>query len=74
VKADAGDLLIAFEDDGVGFQPPSDPSVPPRQRGLINLKTRAAAIGGEISWSSSSAGTRVLLRRPISPSGPSARN
>jgi signal transduction histidine kinase len=70
VKAESRTLIIAFEDDGVGFQPHAErPSVVSR-RGLLNLKARAAAIGGEIAWSSNPGKTRFELRLPLEPDEP----
>jgi signal transduction histidine kinase len=51
-------LELRVSDDGVGF----DPTARPAGRGLINMRSRAARIGAELSVTPSSKGTVVLLR------------
>jgi two-component system, NarL family, nitrate/nitrite sensor histidine kinase NarX len=62
--ADApGWLQLVVEDDGQGF----DPTVAARHghQGLSNMRERAAAIGGSLSWEPrEGGGTRVVVRCP----------
>ncbi|MDB5802673.1 MAG: histidine kinase [Rhodocyclales bacterium] len=57
--AEAQDLLIAIRDDGRGMQVPAQPS----SFGLLGMRERARALGGELRIDSQpGAGTRVTLR------------
>ena len=56
-------LVLVVEDDGRGF----DPAAVTRHghQGLSNMRERAAAIGGTLSWEPApGAGTRVVVRLP----------
>ena len=68
VAATDAEVVIDIEDNGVGFSPQAILAKPPkgaRRRGLANLVTRAAAIGGTIEWVSEPGHTRVELRLPL---------
>ena len=60
--ADAGVLVLAVEDDGVGF----DPAAVAQGAGLGGLTARAAGLGGTVDWSSGAngRGARVEIRLP----------
>jgi len=56
-------VVLVVEDDGTGF----DPAAVTRHghQGLSNMRERAAAIGGTLSWEPApGAGTRVVVRLP----------
>jgi two-component system, NarL family, sensor histidine kinase DegS len=60
------DILMAVEDDGVGF----DPAVPPadgrRHFGLATMRERAESVGGALTVRSLGAtGTQVVVRLPL---------
>jgi signal transduction histidine kinase len=71
VGVDAGDdpaWRIALEDNGIGF----DPGTVTRHghQGLANMRDRAAALGGALSFESpEKGGTRVVIRVPFDPQG-----
>lgn len=61
---DAGDYVLAITDDGIGF----DPAGPHKQKsfGLVGMRERALAVGGEASILSEPGwGTTVRVRVPI---------
>jgi len=61
-EASDGQLQLAIDDDGIGF----DSLHPARQSGLQNLQQRAAALGGQITIQSQPGqGTRISLRCPL---------
>ena len=64
VSADAGQVTVAVEDDGVG----SDPTVRERSSphfGLATMRERAAAVGGHLEIDSGPGrGTRVIVQVP----------
>ncbi|UCF68150.1 MAG: HAMP domain-containing protein [Acidobacteriota bacterium] len=57
-------LLLAVEDDGVGF----DPSQKAEGAGIVGMRERAALVGGKLSIDSEPGmGTHVVLEIPIEP-------
>ncbi|HKI86467.1 MAG TPA: triple tyrosine motif-containing protein, partial [Thermoanaerobaculia bacterium] len=61
LSEDRGALLLVVADDGVGFDPGSDPP----GRGLASMRRRAAELGGTLTIDSSArGGTRLMLRIP----------
>jgi signal transduction histidine kinase len=57
-----GHLVLAVEDDGVGF----DPQQKSAGAGLVGMRERAALVAGTITFDSSpGTGTQVLLRIPL---------
>jgi PAS domain S-box-containing protein len=56
-----GTVELLVQDDGRGF----DPSVPGQGLGLNNARSRAGDMGAQYSLDSSPAGTRVMLRVPV---------
>lgn len=69
---DGGDLVLAIEDDGQGF----DPAVRIGQGhfGLPNIRDRAVTIGGgALIESAPGTGTRIIVRLPIPPGAMSDR-
>lgn len=66
IRIDAGEIVLSIEDDGTGF----DPAAPRRagHLGLANLQERAASIDAALEVSSHpGAGTRIIVRLPLSP-------
>jgi signal transduction histidine kinase len=60
---DPAGLLLTIEDDGVGFDP--DAVARHGHQGLSNMRERAAAIGGILSWEPlDGGGTSVVVRAP----------
>jgi signal transduction histidine kinase len=56
-----GSLLVAVEDDGVGF----DPLAAPQGAGLANMRDRVESIGGTVTMrTASSGGTRIEAEIP----------
>jgi signal transduction histidine kinase len=63
-RDDGDGIELAVEDDGIGFDPSSEP--PAGHLGLVNLRQRAAAIGGTMDIDSSpDRGTRLRIRLPL---------
>jgi signal transduction histidine kinase len=61
-RAQANELVLEVEDDGGGM---AAGAVPGRAgRGLANMHTRAAQLGGTLQVSSTPAGTLLTLRVP----------
>ena len=60
---DGQGVCVLIEDDGAGFD--VDEALRRSGRGLRNQQRRASAIGGAVSWQSSSAGTRFTLWLPL---------
>jgi signal transduction histidine kinase len=61
-------LRLAIEDDGTGFD--TDAQVRPDSLGLLSMRERAEALGGELHVTSAvGEGTQVLLVLPSSPNG-----
>lgn len=59
-----GGLQATIDDDGCGFSPaPTNAS----QRGLGNLRRRAASLGGDIQWIARAPGTSVVVQIPAHP-------
>jgi two-component sensor histidine kinase len=64
-REEGGRLLIAYEDDGVGF--PDDFDVAGAgHMGMIFIRLLSQSVGGEHEWCSDSLGIRFELRLPIS--------
>jgi len=58
-------LWVSIEDDGVGFDPESAPTMAGEHLGLIGMKERAKGIGAELSVSSARGqGTKIKLHLP----------
>jgi signal transduction histidine kinase len=66
-RAEAGDLVLEVEDDGRGIGPAATPAGPTggTGRGLDNMRSRAAQLGGTLHVSSTAAGTLLTLRVPM---------
>ena len=65
---DLGELVVAIEDDGEGFDVESvrAPSESGRGLGLLGLRERMELVGGTVDVDSSPGdGTRVTLRLPL---------
>jgi signal transduction histidine kinase len=61
LRKDGAFIALEVEDDGAGF----DPQAAEGGHGLLNLRSRAEALGGELQIESTpGTGTRVLLRVP----------
>jgi len=60
---DGQGVCVVIEDNGAGFA--VDEALRRSGRGLRNQQRRASAIGGAVSWESSSAGTRFTLWLPL---------
>ncbi|MDQ0570881.1 signal transduction histidine kinase [Variovorax paradoxus] len=58
-------VCVVIEDNGSGFI--VEEALRRSGRGLRNQQRRASAIGGTVSWKSSSAGTRFTLWLPLQP-------
>jgi len=64
LRADDDWLTLAVEDNGVGFDPRTVRDA--RHLGLVNLRGRAAAMGGTLLIESETgAGTRIIVRLPF---------
>lgn len=61
-----GGLQATIEDNGCGFSPRQTNA---SQRGLGNLRRRAASLGGDIRWTARAPGTCVVLEIPSHPAG-----
>lgn len=61
--ADGEGVRVVIEDNGAGFI--ADEALQQGGRGLCNQQRRAQAIGGTVSWESSSAGTHFTLWLPL---------
>jgi signal transduction histidine kinase len=64
VRARDGRLEVAVVDDGTGFGPPDD-DLGPEGVGLGSMRTRAQAVGGELTVTSGPDGTRVVAGLPL---------
>jgi signal transduction histidine kinase len=63
--ANDGAVVLAVDDDGRGFAPPSAPSAgaaPVAGRGLTNMARRARSIGATLTFEPRTPGTRVQVR------------
>ncbi len=66
LTSDGESLVLAIEDDGVGFDPAAARGS--GHLGLVNLRGRAAAMGGALLIDSApGAGTRMIVRLPLAP-------
>jgi signal transduction histidine kinase len=65
------DLTVQVDDDGNGLEPPSAAAIPLRPgRGLVGMRERVAALGGELTTGPRpGGGFRVLARLPIGAEG-----
>jgi len=63
IRRDAEELVVAIDDNGVGF----DPAVVKRGNGLVNMEARVAAVNGRCDWMASvgGKGTRVTFNLPF---------
>lgn len=59
-------LVITAEDDGIGFDYEKKSDGRPSGRGLVNIVNRVKYLKGNVNYDSSSAGTNVLIKLPIS--------
>jgi signal transduction histidine kinase len=64
LRARDGWLEVAVVDDGTGFEPGAGDDRPAGV-GLPSMRTRAQAVGGELTVTSGSEGTRVLAGLPL---------
>ncbi|MGY5887518.1 histidine kinase [Geodermatophilus arenarius] len=64
LRARDGRLEVAVVDDGAGF-PPEDGDARPAGVGLSSMRTRARAVGGELTVTSGPGGTRVVAGLPL---------
>ncbi len=67
LRARDGRLEVAVVDDGAGFE--ADGAGRPGGVGLDSMRTRARAVGGELSVTSGPGGTRVVAGLPLEVSG-----
>ena len=68
LTTDGAAVLLIIEDDGVGFDPTGSPG--PDHQGLVNMRDRAAMLGGTLTVERlSEAGTRIVARIPRSDPG-----
>lgn len=56
-------VLVRVQDNGCPFTPPE--AVPPGRRGLGNVRSRARALGANVSWTPESDGTVFKLWLPL---------
>ena len=66
-RTEAGELVLEVEDDGHGIGPACAPGAGAAHpgRGLANMHSRAAQLGGTLQISSTGAGTLLTLRVPM---------
>jgi signal transduction histidine kinase len=70
VRFARGDLTLEVRDDGVGFHPEAVLSAEDRHYGLVGMRERVQAVGGEFHLDSASGkGTNLTLRIPRRVSG-----
>jgi signal transduction histidine kinase len=60
-----GRLEVAVVDDGSGFAPDADDDARPTGVGLDSMRSRARAVGGELTVTSGPGGTRVVAGLPL---------
>jgi signal transduction histidine kinase len=65
LRARDGRLEVAVVDDGAGFDPGGDGDLRPDGVGLDSMRTRAQAVGGELTVSSGPDGTCVVAGLPL---------
>ncbi|SFT79244.1 Histidine kinase-, DNA gyrase B-, and HSP90-like ATPase [Geodermatophilus amargosae] len=68
LRARDGRLEVAVVDDGAGF-PAVDADPRPAGVGLASMRTRARAVGGELTVTSGPGGTRVVAGLPLEADG-----
>ena len=64
----SGDLRLEIEDNGRGFDPTA-PGVMGHQ-GMVNMRSRATAIGATVDIRSDNQGTTIIIRRPNTAADP----
>jgi signal transduction histidine kinase len=64
LSARDGRLEVAVVDDGAGFRA-GDADTRPAGVGLDSMRTRARAVGGELTVTSGPGGTRVVAGLPL---------
>ncbi|OYO32431.1 hypothetical protein CD932_05335 [Janthinobacterium sp. PC23-8] len=64
-SSDAQGVLVTIADNGGGFDPVA--ALRGGGKGLLNQQRRAAAIGGTVSWESTTAGSQMVLWLPLAP-------
>ncbi|MGJ7484851.1 ATP-binding protein [Variovorax sp. LT2P21] len=57
-----GGVVVHLQDNGQGFASPPDGEA---GKGLSNMRRRARAIGGEVTWEALAGGTRFVLWLPL---------
>jgi len=65
-------LTLVIEDDGIGFQVPSEPDALTQSGhlGLVGMRERATLLEGTLEvWSAPNQGTRITARFPLQPVG-----
>jgi signal transduction histidine kinase len=65
LRARDGRLEVAVIDDGTGFTPGADVDPRPPGVGLASMRTRAQAVGGELTVTTGPEGTRVVAGLPL---------
>jgi len=55
-------IMVSITDNGTGIEVNDDSTV---NGGLVNMKQRMNAIGGNVEWRSAASGTRVMISFPI---------
>jgi signal transduction histidine kinase len=65
LRARDGRLEVAVVDDGGGFAPDADDDARPAGVGLDSMRSRARAVGGELTVTSGPGGTRVVAGLPL---------
>jgi len=71
LEPDGGSVVLEIADDGVGFDPGGSF---PGHLGLRSMQERATGVGGSLEViSARGRGTRVIVRVPAAPRGPSPR-
>jgi signal transduction histidine kinase len=65
LRAREGRLEVAVVDDGAGFEPGADDEPTSAGVGLGSMRTRARAVGGDLTVTSGPDGTRVVAGLPL---------
>ncbi|MDO5626120.1 MAG: 7TM diverse intracellular signaling domain-containing protein [Pseudomonadota bacterium] len=53
-------VVVRIADDGQPFQPPEPAALPPGRKGLANVRSRVAQLGGHCGWAPGEAGGTVF--------------